>query len=60
MLLSGPTQASIWWELAEQEAKDLEAGGDFSLDENMSPAMLISAGLDLEAEQYVPFIYFTL
>jgi hypothetical protein len=39
--------------LAEQEARDLEAGRDFSLDENMSPAVLISAGLDLEAEQCV-------
>jgi hypothetical protein len=50
--LSGPTQASIRREIAEQEAKDLEAGNDFCLDKNMSPAVLISSGLDLEAEQY--------
>jgi hypothetical protein len=32
----------------------LEAGKDFTLDENMTPTVLLSAGLDLEAEQYVP------
>ena len=39
--------------MAEDEAKDLAAGKDFTLDDRVSPSVLIAAGLDLEAEQYV-------
>jgi hypothetical protein len=42
--------------LAEDEAKDLAAGKDFTLDDRVSPSVLIAAGLDLEAEQYVLFM----
>jgi hypothetical protein len=41
--------------LAEEEAKDLAAGKDFSLDDKVSPNVLIATGLDLEAEQYIPY-----
>lgn len=43
--------------MAEEEAKDLAAGKDFTLDDRVSPSVLIAAGLDLEAEQYVPSSY---
>ncbi|KAF8875708.1 hypothetical protein BD779DRAFT_1613396 [Infundibulicybe gibba] len=48
-----PTQASARRELSEAEARDLIVGKDVSLDENMSPSVLISSGMDLEAEQRV-------
>jgi hypothetical protein len=42
--------------LAEVEAQDLAAGKDFVLDDNVSPSMLISLGMDLEIEQcIIPF-----
>jgi hypothetical protein len=37
--------------LAEDEARDIAAGRDFSLDDKVSPSILIGAGMDLEAEQ---------
>jgi hypothetical protein len=37
--------------LAEVEARDLATGKDFALDDNVSPSMLISLGMDLEMEQ---------
>jgi hypothetical protein len=51
----GPTQAAVRRQLAEEEAKDLAAGKDFTLDDKVSPSVLIAAGLDLEAEQYVSY-----
>ncbi|KAF8873302.1 hypothetical protein BD779DRAFT_1679267 [Infundibulicybe gibba] len=45
-----PTQASVRRELSEAEARDLATGKDVSLDENVSPSVLISAGMDLEAD----------
>jgi hypothetical protein len=42
--------------LAEEEAKDLAAGLDFTLDDKVSPSVLIAAGLDLEAEQYISYL----
>ena len=51
----GPTQAAVRRQLAEEEAKDLAAGKDFTLDDRVSPSVLIAAGLDLEAEQYVSY-----
>jgi hypothetical protein len=50
-----PTQATIHCNLLEAETRDLAAGNDFMLDADISPALLISLGLDLEAEQYVDF-----
>jgi hypothetical protein len=43
--------------LAEEEAKDLATGKDFTLDDRVSPSILIALGLDLEAEQYVFCLY---
>jgi hypothetical protein len=44
-------------QLAEEEAKDLATGKDFTLDDRVSPSVLIALGLDLEAEQYVSCLY---
>jgi hypothetical protein len=52
-----PTQAAIRRNLLEAETRDLAAGNDFTLDADISPASLISLGLDLEAEQYVVFFH---
>ncbi|KAF9467072.1 hypothetical protein BDZ94DRAFT_1329986 [Collybia nuda] len=46
-----PTQAAVRRDLAEAEARDLASGKDFTLDNNISPSVFISSGLDLEAEQ---------
>jgi hypothetical protein len=56
MLPLGPTQAAVRRQLAEDEAKDLAAGKDFTLDDKVSPSVLIAAGLDLEAEQYIYYL----
>ncbi|KAF8867794.1 hypothetical protein BD779DRAFT_1685311 [Infundibulicybe gibba] len=48
-----PTQTSARRELSEAEARDLIVGKDVSLDENVLPSVLISSGMDLEAEQRV-------
>lgn len=48
-----PTQAAVQRELAEAEALDLATGKDFTLDTDVSPSVLVSSGLDLEAEQCV-------
>ena len=40
-------------ELAEQEAKLLAAGQDYTQDASVSPSVFISSGLEIEAEQYV-------
>ena len=58
MLSLGPTQAAVRRQLAEEEAKDLAAGKNFTLDDKVSPSVLIAAGLDLEAEQYTSYLLF--
>lgn len=50
---SGPSRASVERQLAEDERRQLEEGRDFSLDETVTPSVLISTGISLEAEQYV-------
>ena len=47
----GPTQASVRRKLADDERHELEAGRDISLDNEVTPSVLISAGIDLEIEQ---------
>ncbi|KAF8190101.1 hypothetical protein BJ912DRAFT_850370 [Pholiota molesta] len=47
----GPTQAAVLKQLAEDEARDLELSRNMSLDDNVTPSVLISIGIDLEAEQ---------
>ncbi|KAG6905142.1 hypothetical protein DXG01_004559 [Tephrocybe rancida] len=46
-----PTQAAARHRMAEAEAADIKAGKDISLDVDVTPSVLISMGLDLEAEQ---------
>ncbi|KAG6809300.1 hypothetical protein H0H92_000769 [Tricholoma furcatifolium] len=46
-----PTQAAVRHRMAEEEAVGIASGKDLALDVNMTPSVLISAGLDLEAEQ---------
>ena len=43
--------------LAEDEARDMTAGRDFSLDDKVSPSILIGASMDLEAEQYIYVLF---
>jgi hypothetical protein len=46
------TQTTVRLQLAEDEARDLHAGVNASLHNEVSPFILISTGLDLEDEQY--------
>ncbi|KAG6825488.1 hypothetical protein H0H92_003581, partial [Tricholoma furcatifolium] len=47
-----PTQAAVRRRMAEEDAVQIASGKDVALDVNMTPSsVLISAGLDLEAEQ---------
>ena len=57
LLLLGPTQAAVWRQLAEDEVKELAAGKDFTLDDKVSPSVLIATVLDLEAEQYIYYLW---
>lgn len=54
----GPTQSAVRRQLAEDEAKDITKGQDFTLDDKVSPLVLIATGMDLEAEQYVRYLNF--
>lgn len=38
-------------QLAEDEARDIENAKDMTLDDKVTPTVLISVGLDLEEEQ---------
>ncbi|KAG2068196.1 hypothetical protein BDR04DRAFT_1025249, partial [Suillus decipiens] len=46
-----PTQAAIWLNLSQQEAKNLKHGMDYSLHEEVSHSMLISSGMEIEDQQ---------
>ncbi|KAF8232499.1 hypothetical protein L208DRAFT_1377620 [Tricholoma matsutake] len=46
-----PSQAAIRCQLSEVEAKELVGGHDITLDDVVSPSILIAFGMDLEAEQ---------
>ncbi|KAG6828010.1 hypothetical protein H0H92_009670 [Tricholoma furcatifolium] len=46
-----PTQAAVRRRMAEEDAAQIASGRDVALDVNMTPSVLISVGLDLEAEQ---------
>ncbi|KAG6809667.1 hypothetical protein H0H92_015232, partial [Tricholoma furcatifolium] len=46
-----PTQAAVRRRMAEEDAVQIASGKDVALDVNMTPSVLISIGLDLEAEQ---------
>ncbi|KIM37573.1 hypothetical protein M413DRAFT_56267, partial [Hebeloma cylindrosporum] len=49
--VTGPTLASVRRQLVDDEAKDLAEGRDSTLDSRVSLFVLISEGVDLEAEQ---------
>ncbi|KAF5340049.1 hypothetical protein D9611_012394 [Ephemerocybe angulata] len=51
MLMIAPKQDAIRKALAAEEAAQLAQGNDFSLSPDCSPSVLISRGIDLEAEQ---------
>jgi len=55
--IAGPSQAAIRRELAEEEARNIANGNDLSLHEQVTPSVLISAGIDIEAEQCVVLHY---
>ncbi|KAG6895144.1 hypothetical protein C0992_002946 [Termitomyces sp. T32_za158] len=50
-IVDTPSQAAVRRELAEAEACKAGAGEETSLDEHVSPSVLITCGLDIEAEQ---------
>lgn len=49
--VDAPKQSAVRKELAEEEAKAIAEKKDFSLSNDVSPSVLISRGIDLEAEQ---------
>jgi hypothetical protein len=50
-------QAAVRSQLAELEAQELRAGINHSLDDNVSPSVLISGGIELEDLQYVTSLF---
>lgn len=57
MSVDAPKQSSVRKALAEEEAQAIAHKKDFSLTNDISPSVLISRGIDLETEQYVPCVY---
>ncbi|KAG6824960.1 hypothetical protein H0H92_005297 [Tricholoma furcatifolium] len=51
-----PTLASIRHQLAQAEALSAGTSQETSLDERVSPSVLISLGMEIEAEQYVSLV----
>ncbi|KAJ2919067.1 hypothetical protein MD484_g1365, partial [Candolleomyces efflorescens] len=51
LIVKTPTQAAVRRQLVEEEEKALAAGVDTSLSDEVSPALLIARGIDLEGEQ---------
>ena len=49
--VTGPMLAAVRRQLVDDEAKDLAEGRDSTLDSRVSLFVLISEGIDLEAEQ---------
>lgn len=47
------TQHGVRLALAEEDAKDLGKGDRVAVHDDISPAMLIAAGIDIEVQQYV-------
>lgn len=43
--------AAVLRQLADEERKQLEAGRDMSLDDTVTPSVLIATGMSLENEQ---------
>jgi hypothetical protein len=53
---SAITQHGVRLALAEEDAADLARDEAVPIHDDMTPAMLISSGLDIEAQQYVFFV----
>lgn len=51
LLVEAPKQSAVRKALAEEEARAIAEKKDFSLSNDISPSVLISRGIDLEAEQ---------
>ncbi|KAF6753731.1 hypothetical protein DFP72DRAFT_813809 [Ephemerocybe angulata] len=51
MAVATPTQVAVRRALADEEAAAISAGTDTSLSPDISPSVLISRGIDLEADQ---------
>jgi len=52
------TQHGVRLALAEEDAKELAKGNTIPVHNDISPAMLISSGLDIEAQQYLFSFFF--
>ncbi|KAG6907075.1 hypothetical protein DXG01_010683 [Tephrocybe rancida] len=55
-VIDTPTQASVHWELAQAKATNVRTVNEMLLDERVSPSVLITCGLDIEAEQCVTIL----
>lgn len=51
--LRAVTQAAVRLALSKAEAEAIERGEHMSLDDDISPLVLISLGMELEDQQYV-------
>lgn len=47
----GPSMTTVMRQLADEERRLLEAGRDMSLDDTVTPTVLIITGIGLENEQ---------
>ncbi|KAG6893419.1 hypothetical protein C0993_001134 [Termitomyces sp. T159_Od127] len=54
--MAKPTQASVRYELAQAEAQNAGTLEETSLDDHVSPSVLIACGLEIEGKQYVDVI----
>lgn len=48
------TQHDVRLKLAEEDASDLARGNVVAVHDDISPGMLIAAGLEIEGQQYGP------
>jgi hypothetical protein len=54
------TQQAVKLAMAEEEADELRQGRGTTVHMTISAAVLISTGMDLELQQYVPIYYITI
>lgn len=50
---TGVTQHGVRLALAQEDAANIEQEGAVTIHDDISPAMLITSGLELESQQYV-------
>jgi hypothetical protein len=58
--LTAVTQAAVRLALSKTEAEEIERGEHMSLDDDVSPLVLISSGIELEGQQYAYALFVTL